>query len=76
MNSRIKMMVMIGCVAVASGLSLAWFAHGQDTNIPVGFQVPMVRDLKLIGEVENLTKRVAELEAKVKILETKSGRSK
>ena len=76
MKSKISMMVIIGCIAIASGLGTAWFAYGQTTNVPVALQMPLVRDLKLVSDVENLARRVEELEAKVKILESKGGKAK
>lgn len=72
MNSRIRMLMVIGCVAILSGLGTAWLAYGQVADTPAGFEKPLVRDLKLVSDVASLTRRVEELEAKVKVLESKS----
>ena len=79
MKSKVCIVVAACCIAVFVAFGAAWFAHGQTTNatdVPSGFQVPMVRDLQLLNEVKALTKRVETLETKVKALESRGVRSR
>jgi uncharacterized protein YlxW (UPF0749 family) len=55
-------------------LGVAWFALGQNTDTPSEpaapvMQTPLIRDLAMVKDVENLTKRVDTLESTVSKLE-------
>ena len=73
MDRRVGLAASVWSVALGIGIvaCAGMAAYGQEAEKPVAppapqaFDTPLVRDLKLIREVDALTKRVAELEKKV-----------
>jgi hypothetical protein len=60
--------VVVSLVALLT-LGVGWFASGQNTNTPgqlsPGMESPLIRDINLVRQVENLAARVDALEATV-----------
>lgn len=71
MSGKINIALAVACVAALVTMSAVWFARGQTTNAPGGFQTPLVRDMELINDVRALTARVEALEAKVQDMDSK-----
>jgi hypothetical protein len=71
MIHRTHIVTAIVCVVTLLTLGVGWFAFGQlaDTNTPpelsAGMESPLVRDINLVRQVENLAARVDALEATV-----------
>ena len=60
-------------------LGAGWFALGQNTNtteLTPGMETPLIKNMPLIEEVENLKKRVEALEATIDRLENELSRIK
>jgi hypothetical protein len=76
MSGRISIALVIVCVVTIVALSAAWIARAQTTNVPAGFQTPLVRDMELVNGLQALTGRVEALESKVKDLEDKLAKVK
>ena len=57
---------LVVCVVTLLTLGVGWFAFGQNTNTPEqltpGMETPLVRDINLVRQVDNLTTRVEALE--------------
>jgi hypothetical protein len=76
MIQRTHVVTAIVCVVTLLTLGVGWFAFGQlaDTNTPpelsAGMESPLVRDINLVRQVENLAARVDALEATVGKLDT------
>ena len=68
-------MTAVVCVVTLLMLGVGWLAFGQKTDTPAvpeappSMQTPLVRDLTLAKDVENLTKRVDDLESTVSKLQ-------
>jgi hypothetical protein len=75
MIHRTNVVTTVVCVMTILTLGVAWFAFGQNTDTPSEpaappvMQTPLVRDLALVKDVDNLTKRVDVLESTVSKLE-------
>jgi hypothetical protein len=75
MTRRTHIVTAVVCVVMLLTLGAGWFAFGQsaDTNTPPeltpGMESPLVRDINLVREVENLAARVSALETTVGKLE-------
>jgi hypothetical protein len=69
MIHRTNVVIPVACVVSLLALGVAWFAFGQNTDTPTEpapvMLTPLVRDLKLVKDVEDLTKRVDALESTV-----------
>ena len=80
MNRRINVLLAVVSIMAMVGLGMvaAWGYDGgtQATNVPAAFQKPLVRDLKLVNDLNALTKRVETLEEKIKQLEARGVRGR
>ena len=71
MTQRTRIVAVAICAAALLALGVNWFAFGQATNTPEtppSMDVPLVRDVNLEKQVEDLAKRVDALETTVERL--------
>ena len=73
MSRKNTLIIAAASAVIFVALATGWRAHAQTaTNLPAGFERPLIVDLKMARDIEALTQRVEILEAEVKNLKVRS----